>query len=485
MQVIWDLIPTVNIFIINSCIILDISSLYFLSPMFFKSSNYSVTDFTTPFFTKMISNDSPIKFVVFYDDKIFFTQENLIYKYGKKNVKKVNKFEDKISSFKEFNGIFFAGDLRGNIKVIGEKNIVLRSYSEHQDRINDFAMYKKSFLVSCSNDGTVKIFDIRKDKSIKEIGGFDDHVRCCRILGDVLYCGTMGNKIIAIDLKTYEIVGKYEVGHPVYKIDIIDDTTLLFSSYNKVFKFELTRKKVVDIISLSKEITHLSIEEKNICTTSLDGYLRSWSMAGLLISQMNLYSPIHSASVSSENIFFGLENGDLCKANLEEEEVNEQTSEEVKNPRIKAFEKQIKQEIIKNEIVNSNKVEALIRKYAHVEALQYCLEEYEIQNIFSVLHYLQKEEKLSNALTYIDKKYIYALLDFIIENFFVVDFFDLFYDCLIHFSSIYLQDIYNEDELMEKINILRDLVDQETYFQEKIIETVSLYECFEPDKTIS
>ncbi|KAF9763322.1 U3 small nucleolar RNA-associated protein 15 like protein [Nosema granulosis] len=450
--------------------------------MFFKSSNYSVTDFSTSFFTTMSSNDSPIKFVVFSDNKIFFTQENLIYKYGKKNIKKVNKFDDKISAFREFDEILLAGDTRGNIKVIGNKNIVLRSYSEHHDKINDFALYKKSILLSCSNDGSIRVFDIRKDKSIKEISGFKDHVRCCKINGDILYCGTMNNQIYAIDLTTFEITNVYATECPVYKLDVVDEKTVIFSSFNKVYALNLQSKKPKDLISLTKEITHLSIQDSNICTTSLDGYLRSWSTTGLLISQINLYNPILSASISQNNLFFGLENGDLCKANIEEEA--EQKTEEIINPRIKAFERQIDQEIIRNNIVDSNKVEALVRKYAHTEALRFCLEEYDIQNIFSILHYLQKENKLTNALTYIDKKYIYILLDFIIENFFVVDFFYLFYDCLMGITSIYHQDIYNEDNLMEKINILRDLVDQETYFQEKLIETVSLYECFEADKTI-
>jgi WD40 repeat protein len=414
------------------------------------------------------------------DGKIFFTQEKLIYKFGKKNIKKVNKFDDKISACKSFENVLVAGDTRGNVKVIGSKNIVLRSYNEHQDKINDFALYKNKILITCSNDGSIKFFDIRKEKSIKQITNFGDYVRCCKINGDILYCGTMDNFIYSICLEKYEIIEKFNVDNPVYKIDLIYESKLVFTSSNKVYTLDLNKKSIQEIIALSKEITHLSIQDNNICTTSLDGFFRTWSFSGMLISQINLYSPILSAFINSENIFFGLENGELTKINFEEEK-EEKPDENIVNPRIKAFEKQIRQDLIKNDLLKSNKVESLIRNHAHVEALRICLDDYDIQNIYAVLYHLQNENKLTNCLTYIDKTYIYILLDFIIENFFVVDFFDLFFECLTQITSIYLQEFYNEDDLMEKIDILRNLVDQETYFQEKVIETVSFYECFDTE----
>ncbi|EOB11614.1 U3 small nucleolar RNA-associated protein 15 [Nosema bombycis CQ1] len=349
-----------------------------------------------------------------------------------------------------------------------------------QDKINDFALYKNKILITCSNDGSIKFFDIRKEKSIKQLTNFGDYVRCCKINGDILYCGTMDNFIYSICLEKYEIIEKFNVDNPVYKIDLIEESKLIFTSSNKAYTLDLNKKSIQEITALSKEITHLSIQDNNICTTSLDGFFRTWSFSGMLISQINLCSPILSAFVDSENIFFGLENGELTKINFEEEK-EEKPDENIVNPRIKAFEKQIRQDLIKNDLLKSNKVESLIRNHAHVEALRICLDDYDIQNIYAVLYHLQNENKLTNCLTYIDKTYIYILLDFIIENFFVVDFFDLFFECLTQITSIYLQEFYNEDELMEKIDILRNLVDQETYFQEKVIETVSFYECFDTE----
>lgn len=92
------------------------------------------------------------------------------------------------------------------------------SFSEHTDRINDIAffesensLFQKTF-VSCSKDGSIKIWDSRSPNSAKTFKTNGIPVYCVDVTEDRLVAG-FGREIGVWDLKTMKNICRYKNGH--------------------------------------------------------------------------------------------------------------------------------------------------------------------------------------------------------------------------------------------------------------------------------
>ncbi|KAK6090836.1 hypothetical protein P3W45_000081 [Vairimorpha bombi] len=437
--------------------------------MFFKSSNYSITDHTVDPFDIVYTAENEIREVGVTDGgDIYFTQENNIYKFGKQ---KKNKSQDRISHLKVYDDLLISGDILGNIKIFS-KNILIRSYSEHSNKINGLELYDNKILISCSDDATVRIFNILEQKSYKTLEWFEDRVRAIKVVEDVLYIGLMNGYVYGIYLKTYEKVYEFDVKEPVNKIEC-NLGILYVTSLNKIYKIE---KYIKQIGSHTKQITGLNIFNNKIHSISLDGYLKIWSLDGQLISKVNFKSPILGFDIKNDILYFGLEIGRLCRLG---DVKTQQKVKEIKNKNLKDYEEEIQYKLFEQEISKNSLIEKLMKKYEHKGALKEALDGNNFKDIFSVIYYLHQQDKIKNAVLYLENQYLVKLLDFISENFHIKVLFEVFHEFLSILLLEYSQDFIDDPDLFDRLGYLSDLVDEECLFQEKLIEVYSFLECFD------
>lgn len=437
--------------------------------MFFKSSNYSITDYTIDQFEILHTAENEIREVGVTDDnEIYFTQDNNIFKFGKQ---KKNKSQDKISYIKVVGDILLSGDISGNIKIFS-KNILIRSYSEHSNKINGIELYNDKILISCSDDATIKIFNIEDQKSNKTLDWFGDRVRAIKIVEDILYIGIMNGYVYGICLKTYEKVYEFNVKEPVYKLEY-NLGILYATSFNKIYKIE---KYIEQLGSHTKQITGLKIHNNKIHSISLDGFLKIWSLNGQLISKINFKSPILGFDIKNDILYFGLEVGRLCR--LGDVKVKPKVKE-IKNKNLKDYEEEIQYKLFEQEILKSSLIEKFMKKYEHKGALKEALDGNNFKDIFSVIYYLHQQSKIKNAVICLENRYLVNLLDFISENLHIKVLFDVFYEILNIIILEYSQELIDDPDLLDRLEYLSDLVDEECLFQEKLIEVYSFLECFD------
>lgn len=437
--------------------------------MFFKSSNYSITDHTVDPFDIVYTAENEIREIGVTDDgEIYYTQENNIFKFGKQ---KKNKSQDKISHLRVFDNLLISGDISGNIKIFS-KNILIRSYSEHSNKINGLELYDNKILISCSDDATVKIFNIMEQKSNKTLDWFGDRVRAIKIVEDVLYIGCMNGFIYGICLKTYEKVYESDVKEPVQKLEY-NLGILYCTTINKIYKI---KNSIEQIGSHTKQITALKIYNDKIHSISLDGYLKIWSLNGQLISKINFKSPILGFDIKDDILYFGLEIGRLCRLG---DVKQKQKVKEIKNKNLKDYEEEIQYKLFEQEILKNTLIERLMKRYEHKGALKEALDGNNFKDIFGVMYYLHQQNKIKNAVICLEIQYLIKLIDFISENFHIKVLFEVFNETLNIIFLEYSQDLIDDPELSERLGYLSELIDEECLFQEKLIEVYSFLECFD------
>lgn len=436
--------------------------------MFFKSSNFSIIDHTIIPFDILKECDKKIQALsATSEGELFFTQENNIFKY---KATKKNKSQDEIVKLKSVNNLIISGDVCGCIKIFS-KTILIRSYHEHTHKINCIDLYNGKILISASDDATIKFYDIIENKSFKTLDWFGDRVKCFKIFENILYIGVCNGFIYGIDLETYNKIYEFDTKTPVHNIEI-HNGIIYYSTVNKVFKI-ITESQYIG--SHTKQITDMKILNNKICTISLDGFYKIWSLKGQLITKINFSSPILSFGSYDQIFYFGLEVGTLCQ--LGGTKPTKKT-ELIKNKYMRDFEEQIQYKLFEQNCLKNSQLEKLIKKYEHKGALKLALDQQNFKDTFSVLYLLYNNRKLKNALLFLEKDYLLKLLDFIIENLQIRDLFEILQEVIYIVLSVYLEDFTDDDDLYDKLTFLSEVVDEECCFQEKLIEAYSYIECF-------
>lgn len=443
--------------------------------MFFKSNNFTFKDHTKIPYDIIFTSDSEISNVVADESDLYFSQSNYIYKIGSN---KKNKCQSNVTILQRFENFIAAGDDLGNIKLFSN-SIQIKSYNEHKNRINQFEIYN-NILISCSDDCTIRFFSFEQNDSIKIFDWFIDRITCLKVNNDMLFCGLMNGYIYGISLTSNETIFHKDCKISIFNIDIIQDK-IIFSSYNKLFKIN-KKNEIEHLGSHTKNITALKIIDRRIYTVGLDGYFKSWTENGKILSQIALGSAITDFTVIKTTFYFSLEIGQVCKIESYNKDSNiykeNKSLKEIKNKNLKEYEVEIKYKTFEQEIFLNNEIEKLIKKFEHKGALQRVLSENNFKDIFSVLYFLKQEHKVKNALLFLEKKFIYLLLDFIINNLHIKDLFDVFFEVMNVFTSVYFNDIQDDPHLFERVTTISEIIDEEVMFQEKIVELYSYLECF-------
>ncbi|WUR02307.1 U3 small nucleolar RNA-associated protein 15 (UTP15) [Vairimorpha necatrix] len=442
--------------------------------MFFRSSNYSIKDHTVDPFEIILETEKKISnLAINLENEIIYTQDNFIHKLNKT---KKNKSQENISSLKIKNDLIITGDIKGNVKIFS-KNILIRSYSEHTNKINALELYEDKILISASDDATIKFHDILESKSFKTFDWLEDRVKSLKICDKLLYIGLLNGMIYVINLETYEKIQEIETKKGINNLEI-KNGEIFYTSHNKIYKLKNETNNEINLNLLgshTKLITKMKILENRIFTISLDGFLKIWSLKGNLISKINFSSPILSFDNSEKIFYFGLETGQICQlgGNLKKEK-----KKILKNKNLKDYEEEINYKLLEQNINKNTQLEILMKKYEHKAALKYSLENKKFIEIFGVLYFLYQNRKLKNAIFNLEKEYLENLLDFISDNLQIPSLFEIFQEVLNLILSIYEEDFKDDEELFERLEYLSEVVDEECYFQERLIEIYSFLECY-------
>lgn len=121
----------------------------------------------------------------YIQDELFVTtSKNYIFKGNKK----IGKLHSNITAI-DVKTFIACGDKMGNLKVFKDKTII-RSFKEGEMKIDHIKFDRNDFnkFIACYADFSMKIFDIKNEKSIRKISFMKDHISGCELSDDYIFC---------------------------------------------------------------------------------------------------------------------------------------------------------------------------------------------------------------------------------------------------------------------------------------------------------
>eukprot|EP00039_Didymoeca_costata_P011564 m.163198 g.163198 ORF g.163198 m.163198 type:complete len:419 (+) comp15214_c0_seq1:224-1480(+) len=192
--------------------------------------------------------------------------------------------------------LFATGDDNGTVKIWDlRKNKAISKYKHHGDFINDmtFVTHKKS-IVTSSGDGTVSIIDWRADKTVKQCEQQEDEPNCVNVVNNFkhIVTGTQEGSLAVykwgpMDFLSDRIVGRAAV--PIRSSVNLDENTVLTGSEDGTLScFSVCPNKYIGVVAKhgkeSVEKIRFSRERDLVVTCADDKRIKFWSLRSLLDS---------------------------------------------------------------------------------------------------------------------------------------------------------------------------------------------------------
>lgn len=446
----------------------------------FRSSDYTLSYNTFFPFNLHISTDTPITFIKKTSEALVFTSTNYVLLHTNIKERKV-RFDSDISSLDTTAQLILAASNNGIIKLFNYKKVQLSTYDEFSDRVNDIKFINYHKFIASSNDKTARIFDINDKQSIRCFNDHKDFVSCVCVVDDNhIFTGSYDRKVIGYDLRSAEKMKEYRLDGRINKICGLDDNSIIVSEKYKMHKIDLRYyKKSEFVYAHTKEVSMLQVYKNMIYSASHDGTLKTFDFDLKNNSQIKFNDKILACDIMEDDIYVGLENGNifnLVKENKEDKKKDEKIVtlpmryyNDTKDTAIKK---------VKYSFVKKNEYERHINNNQHWIAFSKVLGEKDADLVYGVLKHIYERRGFRKVLMDRSEADIRILIDFIIDNFYVYDFRMINHSILGVIMESYVDYFINDSDLHEKILFLSELVDEEVKFQEEAIYLHSFLDAF-------
>jgi U3 small nucleolar RNA-associated protein 15 len=444
--------------------------------MYFRTSNYGIRDSSREAFDIYTAEEELVTKVALSSSGVVVAQGITAYnmrdRCGKK--KKLCSFDKEVSAVSAHGDFVVCADGGGVIKLVANLKSVVRQYDEHEARVNEVRIYNGRHMVSCSDDMSVKFYDVAEKNSFHTLRDNTDYVKSVDIGDGVVYTGSYDRSINGYSLETFEKVFSHRAHDLVSKVCYLGDRRLAFVCRNQLFVVDTGAPRNVITAPLhTKEITKLMFYKGRLYTSSLDASFRVLTSDLRLVSKLGFKCGILDFDVLDDLPCLALENGEVVV--LRREETKEQAEKRTKRS---GLEDEIEYKLIKNIIRRYDDVEKMLNRQEYKRCMLGVIEGRDIQKIFAVLVYLRERQAFRHTLFGLDRKGLCSVLDLIAEYFNQREFVEIFTECLEILVSFYEREMLDDEELGSKLETLSFVVDDEACFQERALRTISFLECF-------
>ncbi|KAM0676628.1 hypothetical protein BDAP_002838 [Binucleata daphniae] len=443
--------------------------------MKFKIENYKLK-YTDSFpFELYISIDDSITQIQKSKKGIVFTNNNkLKYTYKEKS-KTLTKFATEVSAICVTDDLCIAGDYNGNIKAVDYKKNLLQTNNEHTARINEIRLIEKTKYITCSNDLTTKIFDLAQKNAIQTYKGHEDYVTCAEYTNNAIFTGGMDNLLNIHDVRTNTTTNLHKYDHSVNKLRIMNDNEILVASKSQLFVYDVRNKQnTTSCYATTKNIIDVKVNDNILYCATQDSYIKTYNKNLQKISQYKFDDKLASFDIYNNEICVGCTNGSIYKYNAD---VKTQ-KKEVKYETIERYYKDRNTPVKRVKLCGykQNKIEKLINNNQHWLAFSLLLTEESLQVVFAALSFIKEQRRLKKVLKDRNVDEIYILIDFIINNFHIIEFRTIFLDMLTIIFAMYEKALQTDETLMVNLSYLAELFDFENNFEESAMLLRSIHE---------
>lgn len=301
----------------------------FKSPVKHKSpTNHAITHISQP-----IPRSSPITtpsdhFVVSTGARI-----QLYSARTRKLVKTITRFDDVAYSgeLRYDSRVLVAGDDTGAIQAFDvNSRAILKTWKEHKQPVHlaKWSPKETTALMSCSDDTTVRLWDLPSDDAVQIFRGHTDYVRSGCFLSDqnsnTLVSGSYDSTVRLWDARTPQ-AAVMTFKHTASVEDVLSmpsGTILIAAAENQVAVLDVVAGKPLHIIkNHQKTVTSLCLasESSRLVTGGLDGHMKVFETTGWNVVAGSKYpAPILSVQVitsgtgrEDKHVVVGMSDGTL------------------------------------------------------------------------------------------------------------------------------------------------------------------------------
>ncbi|KAM0671769.1 hypothetical protein CWI42_121050 [Ordospora colligata] len=453
--------------------------------VYFRSKNFGIMDFSRECFQTVYQNKHGI-------DSLYITKIGVLLASEQKAIivkneseeqetKIVGKFDRNVTCVATDGDLIACGDESGQVRVVINRRNTLRRYCEHTARINELKVNER-MVISCSDDMTVKVFDIGKQESVWTVSDSNDYVKGIDVMDGVLYSGSYDGHVNGYILDRQERVFSYDSRCKVSKVCGLGGFRVAFSCLNEVRVIEANDCGEVEEIGKSmhiKEVTGMKYYEGRLYTSSLDASIRVFTKDLVMISKVRTRYGILSLNILDGVLWIGLVDGQIQKLQKEKEQVKKRRK--VYKKSVDDLEDEIDVEVVKSLKKKYDAVEGKLNRYEYKRSMMGAIRKRDMQEIFAVMSYIQEKREFEHAFLDLDRGALGEVIDAMTEFFSIKEFIPIFIECFEEICSQYERDICDDRRLSSKMEVLAGVIDEEIFFQEENLRTISLLECFQAD----
>ncbi|KAH8722496.1 WD40-repeat-containing domain protein [Phaeosphaeriaceae sp. PMI808] len=222
--------------------------------------------------------------------------------------------------------ILVAGGESGAIQAFDVKSrAILKTWKEHKQPVwvTQWHPTELTNLMSCSDDRTVRLWDLPSDKSMIKLQGHQDYVRCGAFMpaqSQLLASGSYDQTVRLWDARAGgKAVMVFKHAAPIETVlPMPSGTSVLATSDNAISVLDIIAAKPIHILrNHQKTVTSLSLANngERLLSGSLDGHVKVFETTGWnVVGGMKYSSPILSLSVipsqqEDKHIAVGMQSG--------------------------------------------------------------------------------------------------------------------------------------------------------------------------------
>jgi U3 small nucleolar RNA-associated protein 15 len=222
--------------------------------------------------------------------------------------------------------ILVAGGESGAIQAFDVKSrAILKTWKEHKQPVwvTQWHPTELTNLMSCSDDRTVRLWDLPSDKSIARFGGHQDYVRCGAFMpaqSGLLVSGSYDQTVRLWDSRAGgKAVMVFKHAAPIETVlPMPSGTAVLASSDNAISVLDIIAAKPIQMLrNHQKTVTALTLANngERLLSGALDGHVKVFETTGWnVVGGLKYPSPILSLSVipsqsEDKHIAVGMQSG--------------------------------------------------------------------------------------------------------------------------------------------------------------------------------
>lgn len=346
-------------------------------------------------------------------------------------VKNLSRFRENAygATFKSDGKLICAGGEEGVVKLfdVSSKSL-MRLFKGHTAAVHrNYFIPGKPQIISCSDDKTVKLWDIPTEKEIISFSEHADYIRAGCInptLPNIFISGGYDNKINMYDLRTKEVALSLDHGAPVEALLFLPGGGIFLSAGGndiKVWDSFAGGRFLGNISEHHKTVTCLQMasDNKRILSGSLDRHVKVYDLNFKVVHTLNYTNSVLSLGISKndDTLVTGLVDGVVCIHRRSEEKVERKVPSEYKNEelnmQIDSFIPEVQQE-------KESKYDKYLRKFQFTKALDSVFLQYVArktpEKTVAVLEELMNRKALHKALNGKDDDFVKRFLQFSIRE---------------------------------------------------------------------